>query len=414
MSTTELMSPPVEARPPARSAGSWGLVAAAVILLAAHLPLLILHGEQIWLRPHYQFFPLAVLGAAVLALARLRGYGPLNPGSFGYALPLLTAAWLLLVVAELLYSSWLGSVAALAALTAVLYAVGGARLVVRLLPALVLLCLVIPPPFELDRQLILALQSLTARWASTVLDCLGVYHVMAGNVVEIGGRRLLVEEACSGVNSLFSLLACTLFFIFLVRRPPVHAIFLLAATVGWVLVANVARVVTVAYGTTHWGVDLAEGWRHEALGAAVFGVALGLVWSTDRFLLFLLSPTTPGAKRATPASVPNAEGATAPCKVPLAIWPVVAAYLLLLIAHFALYGGSVVEAKATTGRVPAVVEKLDADSLPAKSEHWQRFGFAADTRNLGSSLRRILEDLELPERPKHGRLLIRLSVSGLA
>jgi exosortase len=384
MATTELMPPPDVVRPPVRSAGSWGFMAAAAILIAAHAPLLILHGEQIWLRPHYQFFPLAVLGAVVLAVTRLRGYGPLKPGSVGYALPLLTFAWLLLTVSELLYSSWLGAVAALVTLTVVLFAVGGARLVRRLLPSLVLLGLIIPPPFELDRQLILALQSLTARWASAVLDFLGVYHLMAGNVVEIGGRRLLVEEACSGVNSLFSLLACSLFFVFLVRRPPVHAIFLLTATVGWVLVANVARVVTVAYGTTYWGVDLAEGWRHEALGAAVFGVALALVWSTDRFLLFLLSPTASAVPR--PASaVASSEGATASRKVPLAIWPVVAAYLLLLIAHFALYGGAVPEAKATTGPIPAVVEKLDADSLSARFEHWQRLGFAADTRNPGSA-----------------------------
>ena len=247
-----------------------------------------------------------------------------------------------------------------------------------------LLGLIIPPPFELDRQLILALQSLTVRWASAVLDFFGVYHVMAGNVVEIGGRRLLVEEACSGVNSLFSLLACTLFFVFLVRRPLVHALFLLMATVGWVLVANVARVVTVAYGTIHWSVDLAEGWRHEALGAAVFGVALALVWSTDRFLLFLLSPTASAALR--PASaVASSEGATSLRKIPLAIWPVVAAYLLLLIAHFALYGGAVSEVKTTAGPVPAVVEKLDADSLPAQFEHWQRLGFAADARNPGSA-----------------------------
>ena len=77
MSTTELMPPPSPARPLARSEASWGLMAVVAIVIAAHLPLLILHGEQIWLRPHYQFFPMAILGAGVLALIRLRGYGEL-------------------------------------------------------------------------------------------------------------------------------------------------------------------------------------------------------------------------------------------------------------------------------------------------------------------------------------------------
>ena len=136
---------------------------------------------------------------------------------------------------------------------ALLYAVGGARLFRAALPAWLLLWLIIPPPFELDRQLILWLQSLTTRWASAVLDFLGQYHVLAGNVVEIGGRRLFVEEACSGVNSLFSAAACTLFFVFLVRRPPLHAALLLAASVGWVLAANVVRVAGIAYVLARWG-----------------------------------------------------------------------------------------------------------------------------------------------------------------
>src|SRR5262249_50667112 len=247
-----------------------------------HLPLLIVHGRQIWLRPHYQFFPFVLLGAAFLAFTRLRDLGPLSPGAARWSLPLVGFAWALLAVAELLYSSWLGAVATLLLLAAVLFALGGGRLFRAALPAWLLLWLAVPPPFELDRQLILWLQSLTAQWSSRVLDLLGVFHVMAGNVVEIGGRRLLVEEACSGVNSLFSIFACTLFFVFWARRPLVQSLLLLTAAVAWVIVANVARVTLVAYACARWGLDLTAGWRHEGLGVLLFAVALGLLWSTDR------------------------------------------------------------------------------------------------------------------------------------
>ncbi len=292
MSTTYLEPPTVApAFPPARRVLPWAVLAAVAAALAAHLPLLILHAQQIWMRPHYQFFPLVLLGAAVLAFLRLRDLGPLTPAPAPRAWPLLGAAWILLAAAELLYSSWLGTTAALAALAALLYALGGARLFRAALPAWLLLWLAVPPPFELDRQLILWLQSLTARWASAALDVVGVYHVMAGNVVEVGGRRLLVEEACSGVNSLFSTLACTLFYVFFVRRPPVRAVLLLAAAVGWVLAANVVRVAAIAFLAARWGIDLSEGWRHETLGAGLFVAVLGLVWSTDRLLLFLTAPS---------------------------------------------------------------------------------------------------------------------------
>ena len=283
MSATQVETPPVvpdapatrPAAPSRRTAFPWGPALVVAVVVAAHLPLLVLHVRQIWMRPHYQFIPLLPLGAAVLAFLGLRRLGPVAPAPPLRAALMLGAAWVVLAAAVLLYSSWLGAVAALAALAAALYAVGGARLFRALLPAWLLLCCAVPPPFELDRQLVLWLQSLTARWASAVLDFLGLYHVMAGNVVEVGGRRLFVEEACSGVNSLFSALACVLFFALLMRRRPLRIALLLTATVGWVLAANVARVAGIAYLLGRFGVDLTNGWRHEALGAGLFVAAPG-------------------------------------------------------------------------------------------------------------------------------------------
>src|SRR5205823_1055042 len=134
------------------------------------------------------------------------------------------------------------------------------------LPAMILLSVAIPPPFELDRTLILGLQTLTAHWGSQVLDLMDVYHVLAGHVVEISGRQFMVEEACSGINSLFSVLGFTLFFVFITRRHPVHIVLLAVAAMGWVLVANVLRVFTITYFGAVYDVDLTSGWKIEFLG----------------------------------------------------------------------------------------------------------------------------------------------------
>ncbi len=391
MSTMQLDAPPPAPPPPARRAAfPWGPAAVVGVVLAAHLPLLAMHVRQIWMRPHYQFIPLLPVGAAVLAFLRLRGLGPLTPAPAVRSGLLLGAAWAALAAAELLYSSWLGAAAALAALAATAYALGGARLFRALLPAWLLLCLAVPPPFELDRQLVLWLQSLTARGASAVLDFLGLYHVMAGNVVEVGGRRLFVEEACSGVNSLFSALACTLFFALATRRPPLRAVLLLAAAVGWVLAANVARVAGIAYLLARCGVDLTEGWRHETLGAGLFVAVLALVWSTDRFLLFLAAPSTaaapkPAAPRPAPSNVP-AEAARP--RAGLAVgWTFAVLYFLLFLAHFGLYGAAAAApgGPAGGGPVAGAVERLAADSLPDRFERWQRTRYDPATRDPGSA-----------------------------
>src|SRR5947207_3400532 len=86
--------------------------------------------------------------------------------------------------------------------------------------------------------------------------------VLAGSVVEIAGIPLRVEEACAGVNSLFSLVACCLFLILFLRRPWMRAVLLVIATFGWVLVCNVVRVTLIAVSSDRWHHDLATGLKH--------------------------------------------------------------------------------------------------------------------------------------------------------
>jgi exosortase len=372
---------PPAARVSARVVG-WGVVAVAAVALLAHLPLLARHAGWLWARPHYQFFPLVLVGAAVLAYARLRRMPTWRPGSAWVAGAGLGAAWLLLAAAEVLASPWLGCVAMMALLPVVLYAAGGREAVLRFLPAWVLLWLAVPPPLDLDRVLIFRLQGLTTGWSSAVLDALGVYHVRAGNVIEVDGRQLMVEQACSGVNSLFSLLACTLFLVFLTGRGWVRGGLLVAAAVGWVLVANVARVAGVVLLETRWGVVVSAGWRHEAFGLLLFGLAVGLLLSTDQFLAFLTRPANPAtrAPRTGPAPDPgSAVGGPHPAGLRLLVIGVaIPAYLLLAIGNWVL-----------TDPAPEVVAappppEPDPALLPARMGAWERKEFATPSRDSGS------------------------------
>src|SRR4051812_8779944 len=85
-------APAVLKRIPARWAVAGG------ILVVAFLPLLVAHGRQLWLRPHYQFFPLALVGAAVLAWPVLKDGPRSRPGATARAVSygLVGLSWLLL------------------------------------------------------------------------------------------------------------------------------------------------------------------------------------------------------------------------------------------------------------------------------------------------------------------------------
>lgn len=257
------------------------------LVLLAHAPLLIWHGHTLWLLPHYQFFPLALAGAAVLGYRCLGAGLSYQPGARPQSLIFWAIAWGVLAFAILLASPLLGAISGLISLLALSYTAGAGLLLRQLLPAWVMLGLLIPLPFDFDSKLMLRLQEWTTRWASTLLDSLGVFHVVRGNTFEVGSQRLVVGEGCSGIHSLFTLIAFVLFFVFWTRRPFLHSLLLTAAAGCWAIVENVARVVLVVLAGARWGTDLATGWQHELLGIGLFVLALGLILSTDRLLLFL-------------------------------------------------------------------------------------------------------------------------------
>ena len=55
--------------------------ATAIAVALSFAPLLILFGLDLWARPHYQFFPVAIPLAGVLVWKSCRHLGRLEPGS---------------------------------------------------------------------------------------------------------------------------------------------------------------------------------------------------------------------------------------------------------------------------------------------------------------------------------------------
>jgi exosortase len=350
--------------------------AVALAILLALSPFLLRHATWLWMRPHYQFFPLVIIGAVVLAAQRLRGVQIRPDVNLRSILIALFGVWGLLAAAIVLQSSWLACLAGMGAVPVSAYAIGGRDLVRRILPAWGLLWLLVPPPLDLDRLLIVKLQGLTAAWSSSVLDVLGVLHTQTGNVIEIDGRRLFVEEACSGVNSLYSVLSCTLFFVLFTRRGWFRGAVLMLAAVAWVLAANVARVVAVAWIETNWGITVGSGWRHELLGIAMFAIAIGMLLSTDRLLTFLTRVDSVQPEPVPPTAPPEVGSCIAfPRKAAIAI---ICAFAGLFVAYWMVTPGN----SSVVASPPLLSE--NPELLPPTLGRWQRGQYAVHTRDVGS------------------------------
>lgn len=288
---------------------------------AAHVPLVTAYYRLLWTEPHYQFFPLA-LGAAYWFYRRDRdAVSSTSAAGRRGAGPLLVLGMTTLAAAVVLDSPWLGVVAALINLAAWSADRGGLAELRRLVPAGLIILITLRPPLGLDDRLIKLLQRITAQAAGAVLDLLDVTHALSGNVIEIPGRRLLVEEACSGVNSFFAATACVLFYVLANRRGWISSLLLFLSIPFWVVFANTLRVVTVTALRSKWGIAADEGLLHDALGLTVFLVAVAMLVSTERLLRFYavllerprpprpVAPPSPTAARSTARAWQIAGGA---------------------------------------------------------------------------------------------------------
>ena len=281
-----------------RRSVSWQVIAIGAMMLLGQLPLLLKFFTDLWSRPQYQFFPIALIAAAYVFLERFREVplDELDRGSARVTAGLLAASWFILS-AGLLYLRWMAPVSAWLLLAAAVWWTGGARLARAVLPAGILLLIIIPPPAHYDEAIGGHLRVLAVYASSRVLDLLALPHLVTGTVIEVPGHRLLVEEACSGINSLLSVMAFTILYGMWQRRPAWFTAILTVFAAGFVLCANVLRITLGAMLVHFWKIDILTGTGHELLGLVLFGISLGLVISFDRFLM-LTAPRRKSGPRA--------------------------------------------------------------------------------------------------------------------
>ena len=147
----------------------------------------------------------------------------------------------------------------------------------------------LPAPYTLMWLMTSHLRLWITEDAVRVLQLFGFSIVRNGLDIFVDQYQLAVKEACSGMNSLISLTAIGLMYIFLRRSPP--AWYLAAASpliVVFAILGNFIRVVILILLTHFFGDAVAQSFLHEGAGIATFSVALCSVMLVDASVAPLL------------------------------------------------------------------------------------------------------------------------------
>lgn len=395
-------------------------ITAVVLLAVGFLPLVRQHFLQIWSDPMYQFYPFLLAFVGFFGWRRwteAQGtVGPRAGRTWISECSLMALAVALLALAVAVYNPWLGAVACMPLLAAAVLIGQRFRNVRQRWALWAVLLLVIPPPLGLAADLAAGMQDVSSALSSSLLDLLRVDHVLRGNIIQLPSKELFVDQACSGVVSIMSVITCAAMYCIWRRRGLISSLLLILAGIGWALAMNVVRICAIAVVESRYGMDWSHGRPHELLGLAAFLTTAVALISTDMLLRWLLAPievpelyrapdfqnawidgwnrlTSPPSSvsftAATPAAVENASvGAgraviTAPAGAVLFALCVLAACLgayqtaAIMLPRFQ---PQPVSAQQTIDAVLA----LDATALPEQIGDWKRVEYKFEDRGSGN------------------------------
>ena len=198
---------------------------------------------------------------------------PVSPSWWGFVL--LTGAATVQAVSSLGLGLFASSVAFLVSIIGAILCLGGfAFLRVWAFP-LALSTFMLPKLAIVYNQTTLPLQLLASRLATAALSGAGYRVIRDGVILDVGGHRVSVVEACSGVRYLLSLAFIAVVFAYLSDIKAWMRWVLLVAAVPIAIVANAVRVAVAAAVPA-----LDSGTPHEAAGWAVFVLCLMLIFFT--------------------------------------------------------------------------------------------------------------------------------------
>jgi exosortase B len=265
-----------------RAAKTWPLLLVAG-LLAMYLPVFASFMETVWATDDQSHGPIILAVSAWLFYRGRQEFEQLQSS------PNIKWAVASLSFGLLLYVGGRNQMYDTFEALSLVFVIAGLLLGLKGLPAirlfffpLAFLCFMVPLPSFIVQTLTTPLKVAVSHVAEWILLWFNLPVARSGVILYVGQYQLLVADACSGLNSLFTLESLGLLYMNLMRyTSKMRNILLLILIVPISFGANVIRVMILILVTYYFGDAAGQGFLHDLAGMTLFMVALVLLLVTD-------------------------------------------------------------------------------------------------------------------------------------
>jgi len=160
----------------------------------------------------------------------------------------------------------------------------GSRTLKEIFFPLSFLIFMIPLPMVVITNLSFRLKIFAAEIAVMALNGMKLYCVQHGSAIVMRHAYVVVDDVCSGLRSLITLMALGSLFAYSMKSSLPKRVILFFATIPIAVITNVGRIIFLAFVSEVWGVSIALGPIHETSGFIVFFGAFCLLYAVQKMI----------------------------------------------------------------------------------------------------------------------------------
>jgi exosortase len=206
-----------------------------------------------------------------------------RPGNLATSLVLLAPLMAIFVIARVTGVLEVEAFAMYGSLIVGAYLLFGGAVLRTIWFPLIYLAFTLPPPDTVVAAITQPIKIYISQGAVSLLHLLGYPIAGSGVTIQIGQYQLLVAAACAGLNSIVTLGALCLFYVYLRHRSNVIAFLVVSlAAIPVAMFSNFVRVIVLVLVTYYLGEAAAQGFVHDFAGLLMFAVALLTIFAIDQ------------------------------------------------------------------------------------------------------------------------------------